>query len=315
MKSFLTILALSTGINIVNADSYSYPTNDILNLETPNYSGYFYYPGGADYDFWWTVQNNTSNIIYGSVDAITNNLTASWNNLLLDSKENTLPQRGPYFIRVDPIFAAIPNYWRADVIYKGRRYITSADPTTTYAFQCNIGSFSLSAQIIFAGDDKPIMSILPEDKSSCKPDLLDMGPVGSFNYLHGATYDFYWTVENDAPYEILGSFDTLSLDSSNDEYKHASFNNIQLDNSQITQIGQGPYFRTSTNYWSANLKYNGKRYFAYGQCGIELKDIGQTPIHVFVRGDKNGLTDLLIGKPTNWCDPIPFTYMGPASEV
>ncbi len=319
MKLFLSAIALSAIFSIVNAEpAYYKPATNTL--ASPNESGDFYYPGGATNDFNWTVKNNAPNKIYGSFDTYSDYqdklIPAVWNVLLLNPAEATPQERGP---AISNGMGYYSNDWRADLIYNNERYVTTGNGLSRYspwdvaeAFMCANANSNVSIAVNGDSNKLTTMNINPTGVYPCIANFVDMGPNGTFNYREGADYDFRWTVENDAPYPVTGSFDVEA------HGLFASWNNITLDNKHVTQEERGPYFSSFTeinsNYWAVDLNYEGKRYFTSFGCNIQSSDLDKpAPTHVFVQGNENGLTDILIGRPSNWCGPFNFTYMGPVS--
>ncbi|MCC2626292.1 MAG: hypothetical protein K0R14_2165 [Burkholderiales bacterium] len=281
--------------------------------------GSFYYTSGAELDFNWSIEDNAPLKIEGSVFVTSNNTLASWNSLYLASGETT-PSDSSKRIGLSAFFAreANDNYWIADLVYNTRRYVLLGD--YEYFHGCPVQKEDLSGKtfVFFNGDNTQLFNMgitRPSEGSvTCYVPLVDMGPDHSFSYMHRhATKDFGWTVINQAPDTITGSFDVSS-----DGY-FASWNNISLNQNQETPydpsrvLGLGPYFIHDSNYWIFYVNYKGKKYYARGKCAIDDSDTSGVT-HVYVHGDNNGLTNVLIGKPTKWCDPIQFTYFGPVSN-
>ncbi len=320
MKLLLYIITLSTAIVAANADS------DILENATNTFQfgsaeNFYYGIRTADYDFSWTVTNMTDTPgtnTTGSVGVYSNNRYASWNNLNLGTDETT-PQNssqniglGPYFLKPNP------TYWIADLTHNGMRYVTDSG-NGEQRKQCSVyeGDLKNNVRIAIWGGVKDNLNMnigMPSSSSCTNIHLVNTGKANYFSYPGGATYDFSWKVKNDAPYPIRGSFDTWS-------YNHIGLppyaplyaswnNNLFLGNGDTTPTVHGPFFYQSGNYWAADINYMGKRYYAVGPCSIRDSDLGAIPTNVYIEGNADGLTDLLIGRPKEWCERIPFIYMG-----
>lgn len=324
-KHFISLLAVMgyAGVTLA-AEVFPHSSTGVWNQYYNDFdllSGYFYYNHGATEDFKWTIGNYAESSVKGSVYVQSDGIYASWNDLSLDNGQYT-PQDSDKNLGLGPFFYTSYTYWIADLVYNNRRYVLS---DVFESHQCNL----THADLIDANPVKIHLGSV-EDKlynfnmvmpasMKCQATLSDMGPAfNSFHYNRRARYDFGWTVVNNAPDTVIGSFDTssntLGIDT---DQLYASWNNISLESNQTTpynpnnNIGLGPYFGQG-NFWIVNVKYKGKKYHAAGTCNIEASDLGSIT-HVYVRGDNNGLNDILIGRPTNWCKPIPFVYIAPAS--
>jgi hypothetical protein len=330
-KKLITLLAaicyFSTSYGVESlSDSNNVQSHYFTNQDSD--IGYFFYPRGAERDFSWRIINFAQNPIKGSfyVDANYGNLYATWNNLLLASGQAT-PLDSSKNIGLGPMTSVgFKNNWIADLIFNGERYVLN-DPNEQHSCLVQPWDIGPGLQVVAQISDTPFdptnvlkdLNIIMPKSANCTTQFVNMGPaINTFHYLRKATNDFGWTVENDAPDTVTGSFDTSSA-SGGATQLYASWNNITLKNKQITPldyskgIGLGPYFISSHNYWTFNLEYKGKKYRAIGECNIQDSDLrGIT--HVYIKGDDDGLRYILIGRPTNWCDPMTLKYIAPASS-
>ena len=292
--------------------------------------GSFYYPGGAEADFNWTIQNNAPKDILGSFSVETGpscnkQIVASWNEVYLTNPLSTAKMPGPF---ISSSWNNCANYWRANIKYNGRRYIISSGDSDYYEwYRCDVFDGDVKSanpvQLVIHGDGNRLNSldIRMPSSTSCNGNLLiDIGPATSstsFNYPGGATYDFWWTVQNDTPHNIKGLFTV----GSNGLY--STWDNLSLDADEDPKIKtsskqRGPYFKLYGNGWIADVEYQGNRYTASSNCSVTSEDKDHsfdTPYAMIIHGDENGLTYMeLIPSDTKVPCTSNFVNLGPSVD-
>ena len=297
--------------------------------------GSYYYPQRgatsgaiAEYDARFIVNNNTDAQIVGTfgVRAIataqdaftgtTGQIFANWNGLILAAKVETAAPKEYNAQSLAPYRAGRTNDWMADVVYKGRRYVTtqawakSAVNGLTEWYKCNIydgdlGNKNMDNPIKLVVNDDPNHTKLTtleiqrtSDDSSkpfpCVSNFEDWGSIDSGmspnakGYTGGYYYskfdqkidqDIDFIVTNNAPFPFIGTFSVIAPTNKTGEHSvFANLNDLSLTSGQSTVSEKAPYFHLRENAWRADIVYNGRRYLTTAMFGENWKKCSITNI-------------------------------------